>query len=127
MGYYSKVKELSGKGYAKYDPTHVIFIKNHCLMDESVESRPAVPVIIKFGDSEILTKIPAQGSVTDINGNKFDVLFIGTIRGKVIKTAVRRGDMAGRGGVGVCHSCGNVLRADRRGRGVCDCRPLYPL
>ena len=65
------------------------FIKNHCLMDESVESRPAAPVFIKFGDSEILTKIAAQRGVTDINGNKFDVLFIGTNRGKVIKTVVR--------------------------------------
>ena len=68
--------------------TSLHFIKNNCLMDESVRSRPSAPVFIKFGDGELLTKIAAQRGVSDINGKVFDVLFVGTNRGKVIKALV---------------------------------------
>ena len=68
--------------------TSLHFIKNNCLMDESVVSQPAGPVFIKFGDGELLTKIAAQRGVSDARGQLFDVLYIGTNRGKVIKALV---------------------------------------
>ena len=33
------------------------FIKNHCLMDAPVQSRPSAPVFVKSGTSELFTKI----------------------------------------------------------------------
>ena len=68
--------------------TSLHFIKNNCLMDQSVKSRPNSPVFIKFGDGELLTKIAAQRGVSDINGIVHDVLYLGTNRGKVIKALV---------------------------------------
>ena len=64
------------------------FIKNNCLMDQSVLSRPHSPVFVKFGDGELLTKIAVQRGVTDLRGARYDRLFIGTNRGKVIKSLV---------------------------------------
>jgi len=64
------------------------FIKNHCLMDQSVQSTPSMPVFIKYGDSELFTKIALHRGVSDLSGEKFDVLFIGTNRGKVMKIVV---------------------------------------
>jgi len=64
------------------------FIKNHCLMDQSVHSKPSMPVFIKYGDSEMFTKIALHRGVSDLRGESFDVLFIGTNRGKVMKIIV---------------------------------------
>ena len=64
------------------------FIKNNCLMDQPVVSQPNSPIFVKFGDGELLTKIAAQRGVLGRNGQSFDVLFIGTNRGKVIKAVV---------------------------------------
>jgi len=73
---------------ASLPETSLHFIKNHCLMDQSVQSKPSMPVFIKYGDSEMFTKIALHKSVSDFSGNKFDVLFIGTNRGKVMKIVV---------------------------------------
>jgi len=64
------------------------FIKNHCLMDKSVPSRPSAPIFIKSGDSELFTKIALHKGVKDLAGTVYDVLFIGTNRGKVVKVLV---------------------------------------
>ena len=64
------------------------FIKNHCMMDEAVKSRPSMPVFVKSGDSELFTKIALHKAAKDLNGRAFDVLFIGTNRGKVVKILV---------------------------------------
>ena len=65
------------------------FIKNNCLMDQSVQSQPSGPVLVKFGEGELLTKIAVQRGVRDQWGERYDRLFIGTNRGKVIKSVVR--------------------------------------
>lgn len=65
------------------------FIKNNCLMDQPVISRPMAPVLVKFGDGELLTRIAAQRAVSDVNNNVYDVLYMGTNRGRVIKALVR--------------------------------------
>ena len=69
--------------------TSLHFIKNNCLMDKPVISRPSQPVLVKFGDGELLTRIAAQRGVSDVTGRLYDVLFMGTNRGRVIKALVR--------------------------------------
>jgi semaphorin 6 len=64
------------------------FIKNHCLVDKAVQPRPSWPLFIKFGDNEVFTKIALHRHVSDLSGELFDVLFIGTNRGKVMKVVV---------------------------------------
>ena len=64
------------------------FIKNHCLMDAPVQSRPSVPVFVKSGTSELFTKIALHQGAKNLAGVSFDVLFIGTNRGKVVKILV---------------------------------------
>ena len=64
------------------------FIKNNCLMDQPVVSQPNSPIFVKFGDGELLTKIAVQRGVLDRRGERNDILFIGTNRGKVIKAVV---------------------------------------
>jgi len=73
---------------ASLPESNLHFIKNHCLMDQSVQSKPSMPVFIKYGDSEMFTKIALHSGVSDLSGEKFDVLFIGTNRGKVMKIVV---------------------------------------
>lgn len=68
--------------------TSLHFIKNHCLMDNPVPSRPSAPVFLKTGDSELFTKIALHKGMKDLAGNTYDVLFIGTNRGKVVKVLV---------------------------------------
>ena len=58
-------------------------------MDQPVISRPMAPVLVKFGDGELLTRIAAQRGVSDVNNNVYDVLYMGTNRGRVIKALVR--------------------------------------
>ena len=65
------------------------FIKNNCLMDEAVTSRPARPVLVRMGDGELLSKIAAVRGVASVTGARYDVLYLGTNRGKVIKALVR--------------------------------------
>ena len=59
-------------------------IKNHCLMEKAVPSHPSMPVFIRASDSELLTKIAIHAGVSDLHGNIYDILFVGTNRGKVI-------------------------------------------
>ena len=60
------------------------FIKNHCLMEKAVSSNPSMPVFIRSSDSELLTKMAIHPGVSDLHGNLYDILFVGTNRGKVI-------------------------------------------
>ena len=60
------------------------FIKNHCLMEKAVRSQPSMPVFIRASDSELLTKIAIHAGASDLHGNIYDILFVGTNRGRVI-------------------------------------------
>jgi len=60
------------------------FIKNHCLMEKAVPSNPSMPVFIRASDSELLTKIAIHPGASDLYGNTYDILFVGTNRGRVI-------------------------------------------
>lgn len=64
------------------------FIKNHCLMDAPVTTRPSGPVFVRTGSGELFTKIALHKAVNDLSENLFDVLFIGTNRGAVMKVIV---------------------------------------
>jgi len=64
------------------------FIKNHCLVDKAVPSRPSSPLFVKYGDNEMFTKIALHRHVRDLNGDKFDIIFVGTNRGKVMRILV---------------------------------------
>ena len=47
-----------------------------------------MPVFVKTGDSELFTKIALHKGAKDLTGRSYDVLFIGTNRGKVVKILV---------------------------------------
>jgi len=64
------------------------FIKLHSLMDESVPSMLNEPLIIRTGFHHRFTRIEVDPQVKTPEGKYYDVLFIGTDNGKVIK-AVR--------------------------------------
>lgn len=61
------------------------FIKSHSLMDESVPSMLNEPLIIRTGFHHRFTKIEVDPQVKTPEGKYYDVLFIGTDNGKVIK------------------------------------------
>lgn len=63
----------------------VNFIKNHNLMDQSVPAFWGKPLVIYTGFKYRYTHIAVDPQVETANGKKFDVLFIGTDNGKVIK------------------------------------------
>ncbi|XP_035214713.1 semaphorin-1A-like isoform X3 [Stegodyphus dumicola] len=63
----------------------VNFIKNHNLMDQSVPAFWGKPLVIYTGFKYRYTYIAVDPQVETANGKKYDVLFIGTDNGKVIK------------------------------------------
>ncbi|GFX52020.1 semaphorin-1A [Trichonephila clavipes] len=63
----------------------VNFIKNHNLMDQSVPAFWGKPIVIYTGFKYRYTHIAVDPQIETANGEKFDVLFIGTDNGKVIK------------------------------------------
>ncbi|KAF4531834.1 hypothetical protein B566_EDAN000860 [Ephemera danica] len=64
----------------------VNFVKNHALMDEPVPSFFGQPVVIRISMQYRFTKIAVDSQVRTPDGKAYDVLFIGTDNGKVIKT-----------------------------------------
>jgi len=64
--------------------TNLHFIKNHCLMDKPVSSSPASPVFIKTG-TERLTRIAVDKDVPALNRQLYDIIYVGTNTGKIIK------------------------------------------
>ncbi|XP_054715687.1 semaphorin-1A-like [Uloborus diversus] len=63
----------------------VNFIKNHNLMDQAVPAFWGKPIVIYTGFKYRYTHIAVDPQIETANGKKFDVLFIGTDNGKVIK------------------------------------------
>ncbi|XP_063238903.1 semaphorin-1A-like isoform X10 [Bacillus rossius redtenbacheri] len=64
----------------------VNFVKSHTLMDEAVPPYFSRPLIIRISLQYRFTKIAVDPQVRTPDGKAFDVLFIGTDDGKVIKT-----------------------------------------
>ncbi|XP_051162888.1 semaphorin-1A isoform X3 [Leptopilina boulardi] len=61
------------------------FIKSHSLMDESVPSFFGQPIVIRTNFHYRFTQITVDPQVKTPGGKTYDVLFIGTDNGKVIK------------------------------------------
>ncbi|XP_065333543.1 semaphorin-1A-like isoform X3 [Cloeon dipterum] len=64
----------------------VNFVKNHALMDKPVPSFFGQPVVIRVSMQYRFTQIAVDAQVETADGKKYDVLFLGTDNGKVIKT-----------------------------------------
>ncbi|XP_076334612.1 LOW QUALITY PROTEIN: semaphorin-1A-like [Tachypleus tridentatus] len=61
------------------------FIKDHTLMDRAVPSFWNQPLILHTGFGYRYTYITVDPQIETVDGNRYDVLFIGTDNGKVIK------------------------------------------
>ncbi|XP_013772370.1 semaphorin-1A-like isoform X3 [Limulus polyphemus] len=61
------------------------FIKDHTLMDKAVPSFWNQPLILHTGFGYRYTYITVDPQIETVDGNRYDVLFIGTDNGKVIK------------------------------------------
>ncbi|KAK7590702.1 hypothetical protein V9T40_002315 [Parthenolecanium corni] len=65
----------------------VTFAKTHSLMDEAVPAFHNHPVFIRIAWQYRLSAIAVDAQVKTINGDKIDILFLGTDDGKVLKVA----------------------------------------
>ncbi|XP_050681279.1 semaphorin-1A-like [Leptidea sinapis] len=63
----------------------VNFIKTHSLMDKAVPSFLARPILIRVSLQYRFSAIAIHPQVQSMNGNKYDVMYIGTDDGRVIK------------------------------------------
>ncbi|KOB74084.1 Semaphorin-1A [Operophtera brumata] len=63
----------------------VNFVKTHPLMDKSVSSFLARPILIRVSLQYRFSAIAVHPQVQAMNGNKYDVMYIGTDDGRVIK------------------------------------------
>lgn len=63
----------------------VNFIKTHPLMDKAVPSFLARPVLVRVSLQYRFSSIAVHPQVQAMNGNKYDVMYIGTDDGRVIK------------------------------------------
>ena len=61
------------------------FIKRHSLMDWSVPGVTQSPIFVKTSLGERLTVIAVDVNVRAVNGKLYDVLFLGTTNGRVLK------------------------------------------
>ena len=61
------------------------FIKSHSLMDQPVSNTLNEPLLVKTSLKERFTVIAVDPQVRTPTGEVFDVLFVGTTRGKVLK------------------------------------------
>ncbi|CAH0727335.1 unnamed protein product, partial [Brenthis ino] len=61
------------------------FIKTHPLMDRAVPSFLARPILIRVSLQYRFSAIAVHPQVQAMNGNKYDVMFVGTDDGRVIK------------------------------------------
>jgi len=68
--------------------SHLNFIKRHSLMDDTVPSNGHGPIFVKTSMNERLTAIAVDPGVKtpgDDNADQYDVLYVGTTKGKVLK------------------------------------------
>ncbi|XP_013194201.2 semaphorin-1A [Amyelois transitella] len=63
----------------------VNFIKTHSLMDKAVPSFLARPILIRVSLQYRFSAIAVHPQVQAMNGNKYDVMYVGTDDGRVIK------------------------------------------
>ena len=64
------------------------FVKRHSLMDWAVQSsRKDGPLFIKTSMAERLTVVGVDAGVTAVDGAPFDVIFVGTTSGRILKLA----------------------------------------
>ncbi len=61
------------------------FLKTHTLKDAAVDSTQTDPLLVRASMQERLTVIAVDPQVPTSDGEKYDVLFVGTTRGRVIK------------------------------------------
>ena len=70
----------------KLDESTLNFMKGHSLKDEAVNNIYAAPLFVKTAVNERLTKIAVDPRVrTPADDNTYDVMYVGTTRGKVLK------------------------------------------
>ena len=65
--------------------SYINFIKTHTLMDEPVRPFFGSPVLIRTGLVSRFTSLAVDPQVGTTEGKTFDVIFVGTTRGRVIK------------------------------------------
>lgn len=63
----------------------VNFIKSHTLMDKPVSNHFSMPILIRISSQYRFTAIAVDPQVETKNGTKYDVLFIGTDDGRILK------------------------------------------
>lgn len=68
----------------------VNFVRSHTLMDTAVSSLYGQPLFVKVSLQYRLTAITVDPQVEALNGKKYDVVFVGTDDGRVIKFANSR-------------------------------------
>ncbi len=64
---------------------NINFIKKHSLMDDTVPPFFGAPVVIRTGPSSRFTVIAVDPQVRTTSGDAYDVVFIGTTSGRVLK------------------------------------------
>ena len=68
--------------------SHLNFIKGHSLMDTVIQPSGEQPIFVKTSLHERLTAISVDSGVQtpgDDNADQYDVLYVGTTKGKVFK------------------------------------------
>ncbi|XP_035741969.1 semaphorin-1A-like isoform X2 [Vespa mandarinia] len=63
----------------------VNFVKAHPLMDDAVQSYFAMPVITKVSFNYRFTKVAVDSQVKALDGKAYDILYVGTDDGRVLK------------------------------------------
>ncbi|XP_076651758.1 semaphorin-1A isoform X1 [Halictus rubicundus] len=63
----------------------VTFVKAHPLMDDAVQSFFAFPVITKVSFNYRFTKVAVDSQVKALDGKTYDILYIGTDDGRILK------------------------------------------
>ncbi|VDP07992.1 unnamed protein product [Soboliphyme baturini] len=61
------------------------FIRQHNLLDESIPNYFEQPLVVDTALSYRLTQIAVDGGVKAVNGQRYDVIFVGTDEGRVMK------------------------------------------
>ncbi len=67
------------------DERSLNFIKRHSLMDESVSNSAKSPLLVKTSLKERFTVIAVDSKVRTPSGQDYDVVYVGTTRGKIVK------------------------------------------
>ena len=70
------------------------FMQTHPLMDEAVPPFLGTPVLTRTGIHSGFTSIDVVAQVTTTDGNKYDVIFVGTSTGQLSQTQSRAGRLS---------------------------------